>query len=71
MLYKNGDYAGALYLYSQYLEYVPEFWQWADVNTRSPEEKKSYRIFFKQVPDFWKTVERVNELTEIVLPSTD
>jgi putative inorganic carbon (HCO3(-)) transporter len=71
MLYINGDYAGALYLYSQYLEYVPEFWQWADVNTRSPEEKKSYRIFFKQVPDFWQTVDRVNELTEIVLPETN
>ena len=59
MLYKNGDYKNALYLYKQYLEAAPDFWKWTDVEQRSPEDQKSYRIFFKNVPDFWTTVERV------------
>jgi O-antigen ligase len=65
MLYKNGEYAGALYLYNQYLEAVPEFWKWSDgIEERSAADQKSYRIFFKNVPDFWVTVERVIELGE-------
>lgn len=66
MLYKNGDYRSALYLYNKYLEYVPDFWKWEDVEKRTKEEQKSYRIFFKNTPDFWKTVERVKELGEII-----
>lgn len=63
MLYKNGDYESALYLYKQYLKSVPDFWKWAAViEQKTPEEQKSYRIFFKNVPDFWVTVERVNVL---------
>ncbi len=63
MLYKNGDYENALYLYKQYLEAVPDFWKWEEsVYERSPEEQKSYRIFFKNVPDFWVTVERVLQI---------
>jgi len=59
MLYKNGEYAGALYLYNQYLEAVPEFWKWSDgIEKRSAADQKSYRIFFKNVPDFWVTVDR-------------
>jgi len=63
MLYKNGDYENALFLYRQYLEAAPDFWKWKDnLAEHSPKEQTSYRIFFKNVPDFWNTVTRVNEL---------
>jgi len=59
MLYKNGDLKNAYYLYSRYLEACPDYWKWGDtVYDRSPKEQKSYRIFFKNIPTFWDTVER-------------
>lgn len=59
MLYKNGDYENALFLYNQYLELVPDFWKWkGNIDQMSPSEQTSYRIFFKNVPYFWETYDR-------------
>ncbi len=63
MLYANGDLQNALYLYNQYLEAVPDFWKWTgDLENRNLIEQNSYRIFFKNTPDFWKVVDRINDI---------
>jgi O-antigen ligase len=63
MLYKSGDYEDALFLYRQYLDAAPDFWKWSgSLESMTPEEQKSYRIFFKNSPDFLNTVARVDAL---------
>lgn len=52
-LYKNGDYVKATEYYEKYLELIPNIWEWCfDLDQRSDYEKKKYRIFYKNVPDF-------------------
>lgn len=66
MLYKNGDYENALALYTTYLEdAVPDFWKWrTTLDQHTQKERTSYRIFFKNAPDFWKTMNRCNILEQ-------
>lgn len=60
MLYDNGDCETASYLYAQYLEAVPDYWKWAmDLEAHSEAEQKSFETFFKHVPYFWGTFEKM------------
>jgi hypothetical protein len=60
MLYKNGDDENALYLYKKYLESVPDIWKLKDaILPLTEKEKKDLRIFLKNTPDFWNTVQRI------------
>ena len=64
MLYDEGDCETALYLYYQYIETVPDYWKWSlDLETRSKVEVDSYETFFKHIPYFWGTLEKM-ELCE-------
>jgi len=70
MLYTQGDCETALYLYNQYVEAVPDYWKWAlDLETHSAIEQKSYETFFKHVPYFWGTLEKM-EVCRAQLEST-
>jgi O-antigen ligase len=63
MLYRNGDYENALFMYRRFLEAAPDFWKWSSsLDSLTPEEQKSYRVFFKNSPDFLNTVARVQGL---------
>lgn len=70
MLYAQGDCETALYLYLQYLEAVPDYWKWAvDIEEHSSTEQKSYETFFKHVPYFSGTLEKVEICREkLTLP---
>ena len=62
MLYDQGDCETALYLYAQYLEAVPDYWKWVlDLEARSKTELDSYETFFKHVPYFWGTLEKIEK----------
>lgn len=63
-LYKVGDLPNALFLYDKFLESIPEYWQWQNLDQMSPEKQKSYRIFFKNSPDLVKTLERIEEINK-------
>jgi O-antigen ligase len=64
--YINKNYEEALKLYKRYLDLVPEYWKWKDtVDSMSAYDQKRYRIFFKNNPDFWNTVEKVEELESL------
>lgn len=63
MLYKQGDFQSALFLYYRYLEAIPDFWKWTtNLETRSLKEQKSYRAFLKQTPDFWEVLKKIDFL---------
>lgn len=52
-LYLNGDYKKAAEHYELFLKASPEFWKWCTVlDEKSDYEKKKYRVFYKNVPDF-------------------
>lgn len=66
MLYEQGDYENALYLYSKYLESIPDFWKWADnLEEHTPKEQKSYETFLKHTPYFWKILEKMDSITSM------
>jgi O-antigen ligase len=68
-LYKNDLLDDALVQYQKYLELVPEFWKWRDeIDSKTKEQQRQYRIFFKNVPDFWNTVNRVEEIQSMSSP---
>lgn len=61
--YVNQNYNEALALYKEYLEIVPVYWKWKDtVHTMSEYDQKRYRIFFKNNPDFWSTINKIEEI---------
>ena len=60
MLYAQGDCETALYIYSQYIEVVPDYWKWTlDLDEYSSAQQKSYETFFKHVPYFFGTLEKM------------
>ncbi|MFA4814934.1 MAG: O-antigen ligase family protein [Candidatus Gracilibacteria bacterium] len=60
MLYDQGDCETALFLYTQYLEAVPDYWKWTlNLEEHSEAQQKSYETFFKHVPYFWGTLEKM------------
>lgn len=60
MLYLNGDCETALYIYTQYLEVVPDYWRWSvDLDAYTEAQQKSYETFFKHVPYFFGTLEKM------------
>lgn len=60
MLYANGDCETALYIYTQYLEVVPDYWRWTvDLDAYTESQQKSYETFFKHVPYFFGTLEKM------------
>ena len=65
MLYEQGDYENALYLYNQYLDAVPDFWRWGlTLSSHSKQEQTSYRAFMKNAPYFRGTLKKINDLLE-------
>ncbi len=67
MLYDKGDYESALFLYDQFLEAVPDYWQWRDeLDMHTAIERKSYDAFFKQTPYFWGVIEKMNKILIIL-----
>lgn len=67
MLYSTGDYENALYLYEKYLDAVPDFWRWKDqLEDHTLKEQKSYNAFFKQSPDFWGVINKIEYITSIL-----
>ena len=60
--FKNGDYAKSLELYEKYLNVIPDFWKWDDVASRSADQQKSHRVFFKYNSAVWDTVARYKKL---------
>jgi tetratricopeptide (TPR) repeat protein len=63
-LYRNNlNQDLALNLYQRYLELVPNFYTWKDhLLKKTLEEQKSYRVFFKNTPDFWNVFDRIESL---------
>ena len=60
MLYDQGDCQTAVYLYAQSLEVVPDYWEWIlKLEKLTETEQKSYETFFKHVPYFWGTLEKM------------
>ena len=54
-----------LSLYKKYLLLVPDYYTWKDnLESLTPEQQKSYRIFFKNVSDFWTIFDRINVLEQ-------
>jgi len=71
MLYEQGDYENALYLYNQYLEAIPDFWKWADnLETHTPKERASYETFLKHTPYFWGIIEKIDHIISVLGEST-
>ena len=51
--YATGDCEKAVGVFEDLLEVAPPYWKWKDdFETRTPMQQKSYRIFYKNVPDF-------------------
>jgi len=51
--FRNKEYEKAAKEYEAYLNLTPQFWTWcSDINDRSYEERRKYRVFLKNVPDF-------------------
>jgi len=72
MLYRNGDYRNALYLYKQYLDSSPLFWKWRDsLDRHTPRERASYEVFLKHSPYFLKIVDRVEALERMMGPEKE
>lgn len=62
-LYQNKRYSEALALYERYLTLIPDYWKWGDrINELSPEEKRKYEVFKKNVPYFDKLIEKIEKL---------
>ena len=69
MLYLNGDCETALYIYEQYLEVVPDYWRWSvDLDAYTEAQQRSYETFFKHVPYFFGTLEKI-EVCQATLSS--
>lgn len=52
-LFRWKEYEQAIEQYEIYFELVPEFWTWCfDLKEHTEEEQKTYRVFYKNVPDF-------------------
>lgn len=67
MLYANGDYGNALYLYKQYLDSIPDFWKWGDeLYKHTSQEQKSYNTFLKKTPYFMDVIKRIDEINKII-----
>jgi len=64
MLYKNGDYENALYLYNKYLEAIPDFWEWKDNSDKR--KQNSYETLLKNTPYFWGIIEKINNINSIL-----
>ncbi len=64
MLYEQGDCETALYIYSQYIEAVPDYWKWSvDLDSYTSAQQKSYDTFFKHAPYFFGTLEKMEACT--------
>lgn len=62
MLYANSDCETALFVYSQYVEAVPDYWKWTvNLESYSESQQKSYETFFKHAPYFFGTLEKMEE----------
>lgn len=60
MMYGQGDCETALYLYTRYLEVIPDYWLWTPhLEDRLAEEQKSHATFLKNVPYLQTTLERM------------
>lgn len=66
MAMDHGDCTTALYLYAQYLEAIPDYWKWTDVESMTEKQQKSYRGFFKTAPYLYQTFEKIDECEEQV-----
>lgn len=65
MLYDQGDYPSALFLYQRYLESIPDFWKWSpDLEERSPSEQKTYETFLKYTPYFSGILKKIDDINE-------
>lgn len=65
MLYANGDLESALFMYNEYLNAIPAFWETKtekqDLNT-----KKKYETLTKTTPNFEGTIKRMEEIIRIL-----
>jgi O-antigen ligase/tetratricopeptide (TPR) repeat protein len=68
--FREGQYELAIIYYENYLALVPEFWTWCpEIDSFSPEEQKTYRIFYKNVVielmGMWLNEGKYKEVIEI------
>lgn len=58
--YMEKDYQRAIEAYNKLIELAPEYWMWTvDIKDRSEDEQRKYRIFFKTVPMFLESIEKL------------
>lgn len=63
MLYDNGDFENALFLYDKYLEAIPDFWKFGDdLENHTPEEQEKYETLLKHTPFLLETLEKIDQL---------
>lgn len=67
MLYDQGDYENALFLYNQYLEAIPDFWKWTnELEEKTEREQKTYETFLKHTPYFWGILEKIEHIISVL-----
>jgi O-antigen ligase len=58
--YLEGEYQKSIEAYQKLLELTPEYWMWTiDIDERSEDEKRKYRIFYKTNPNYLMSIERL------------
>ena len=58
--YLEGEYKKAIGAYEELIELTPEYWMWTiDIDQRSEDEKRKYRIFYKANPNYLMSIEKL------------
>jgi tetratricopeptide (TPR) repeat protein len=58
--YDEGLYEKAIEAYQKLIKLSPEYWMWTiDIDQRSENEKRNYRIFYKTNPNFLMSIEKL------------
>lgn len=65
MLYFQEDYENALFMYSKYLDAIPEIWYVDEAYQNDPVLKKKSRIFLKNTPYLNEVFEKIQHIKDI------